>query len=176
MTEILPIDGGQGPTSKGQGPTGPKTPEGKKACALNAYRQGLTSQLRIFTPDEQKAYDQHSKITLDALAPVSDYERSLAQSIADDTWRLIRARTIEDSIFAVGMRHSADSTGTPKSMTPSPRAAPGSTMPITSNSSPSTSSASSAPSTRTQPASRPCNPGARKPPRRPCARLSSSIN
>jgi hypothetical protein len=122
MTEIRSIDEGQGPTPKGQGPTGPnvvsssstKTPEGKTACSLNAYRHGLTGQIRILTPDEQKAYDQHSKITLEALAPVGDYERSLVQSIADDHWRLKRARTIEDSIFAVGMQHSADNTGSPQ--------------------------------------------------------------
>ncbi len=94
--------------------TGPKSPEGKKVCALNAYRHGLTGQLNIHTPEEQQAYDQHSKITLDTLAPVGDYERNLAQSIADDHWRLKRARTIEDSLFAMGIQHSDDNTGAPQ--------------------------------------------------------------
>src|SRR5580698_2314853 len=104
MTDPQPIDAhpakGQGPTPKGQGPavqgpTGPKTPEGKKACRLNAYRHGLTGQLNILSPEEQQAYDQHSKITLAGLAPSGDFERALAQSVADDLWRLNRARTIE---------------------------------------------------------------------------------
>jgi hypothetical protein len=41
--------------------TGPKrrfhssaeTPEGKRRCRLNAYRQGLTGQFCVFTPEEQ---------------------------------------------------------------------------------------------------------------------------
>ena len=94
--------------------TGPRTKEGKKICSLNAYRHGLTGQLNIFTPDERKAYDNHSKITLESLAPVGAYERDIAQSIADDRWRLKRARTIESSLFAMGMRYSDDDTGSPQ--------------------------------------------------------------
>ena len=96
MSESLPVD------AKGQGPT------------LNAYRHGLTGQLTIITPEEQKAYDKHSKITLEALAPATDYERDLAQSIADDRWRLKRARTIESGMFAIGMQHGAGNTGSPQ--------------------------------------------------------------
>ncbi len=100
--------------------TGPKTPEGKKVCALNAYRHGLTGQLNIQTTEEQQAYDNHSKITLEVLAPVGVYELNLAQrrfhsstkTIADDHWR--RAGAIEASVFAVGMQHSDDNTGAPQ--------------------------------------------------------------
>src|SRR5215831_2560141 len=92
--------------------TGPKTPEGKRRCRLNAFRHGLTGQLCVFTPDEQQAYDQHCKTVLDALAPVGDFERDIAQSIADNRWRLKRARAIEASTFALGMHeHSIDDTG-----------------------------------------------------------------
>ena len=95
--------------------TGPKTPEGKRACALNAYRHGLTGRLNIATPEEQQAYDLHSQINLEALAPANNYERSLAQSIADDRWRLIRARSIESGIFALGLQdNGGDNTGAPQ--------------------------------------------------------------
>ena len=67
--------------------TGPKTPEGKRRCRLNAYRHGITGQLCVFAPEEQHAYEKHSKVILEALAPVGDFERDLAQSIADDGWR-----------------------------------------------------------------------------------------
>jgi hypothetical protein len=88
MREPLSID------AKGQGPTGPKTPEGKRDCRLN----------------------------LEALAPVTDFQRDLAQtsfplfdrSIADDRWRLKRARTIESGMVAIGMQHCADDTGSPQ--------------------------------------------------------------
>ena len=45
---------------------------------------------------------------------MSYYERDLAQSIADDRWRIKRARTIESGMFAIGMQHGADSTGSPQ--------------------------------------------------------------
>ena len=109
MTSSHPIDAPRPNHS-----TGPKTPEGKQRCRLNAYRHGLTGQLNILTPDEQQAYDKHSKITLEGLAPAGDFERALVQSIADDLWRLNRARTIESSTFALGMRQSADNTGAPQ--------------------------------------------------------------
>jgi hypothetical protein len=95
--------------------TGPKTPEGKARCRLNAYRHGLTGQLCVFTPEEQQAYEKHCNVILYALAPVGDFERDAAQSIADDHWRLKRARAIEASTFALGMpEHAADSTGHPE--------------------------------------------------------------
>jgi hypothetical protein len=92
--------------------TGPKTPEGKRRCRLNAYRHGITGQLCVFAPEEQQAYEKHSKVILEALAPVGDFERDIAQSIADDGWRLKRARAIEASTFALGVHeHVADNTG-----------------------------------------------------------------
>jgi hypothetical protein len=92
--------------------TGPRTPEGKSRCRLNAYRHGLTGQLCVFTPEEQQAYEKHCKIVHEGLAPVGDFERDLAQSIADDGWRLKRARAIEASTFALGMHeHLIDNTG-----------------------------------------------------------------
>ena len=105
--------------------TGPKTPEGKSRCRLNAYRHGLTGQLNVFTPEEQQAYEEHCKIIHEALAPVGDYERKVAQSIAADEWRLERARAIEDSTFALGMHgDAADSSGHPggrRCLRPSPQ-------------------------------------------------------
>src|SRR5579872_5942252 len=103
-------------------------PEGKRACRLNAYRHEFTGQMCVFTPDEQKAYDKPSKITIEAVAPVGDYERDLAQtsfplfdqSIADDRWRLKRARSIESSLFALGMQLGVDDTGAPQVDSPDP--------------------------------------------------------
>ena len=50
-----------------------------------------------------------------ALAPVGDFERDAAQSIADDHCRLKRARAIEASTFALGShQHAADTAGHPE--------------------------------------------------------------
>ncbi len=94
--------------------TGPKTPEGKRVCRLNAWRHGLTGQICVLTPEEHQAYDTHTKIILEALAPATDFERLLAQSISDDHWRLNRARSIESGMFALGMQSGADDTGDPQ--------------------------------------------------------------
>ncbi len=59
-------------------------------------------------PGGAEAYDRHSQITLEALAPVGDFERSLAQSVADDRWRLKRARSIEASLFALGLQAGSE--------------------------------------------------------------------
>ena len=92
--------------------TGPKTPEGKRRCRLNAWRHGLTGQLCVLTPEEQQAYEKHCKTILEGLAPVGDFERDIAQSIADDRWRLKRARAIEAGAFALGLsENSEDRTG-----------------------------------------------------------------
>src|SRR5579859_5635001 len=92
--------------------TGPRTPEGKRRCRLNSWRHGLTGQLMVFTPEEQKAYEKHCKIVLEGLSPVGDFELDIAQTIADDRWRLKRARAIEASTFALGMaEHAAANTG-----------------------------------------------------------------
>ena len=92
--------------------TGPKTPEGKTRSRLNAYRHGLTGQFCVITPEEQQAYEAHSVVVIEALAPVGAFERDIAQSIADDRWRLKRARAIEFSTFAIGMQdHAEDKTG-----------------------------------------------------------------
>jgi hypothetical protein len=36
--------------------TGPRTEEGKKRSSLNAFRHGLTGQIVIHTPEDQKAF------------------------------------------------------------------------------------------------------------------------
>src|ERR1700722_5988226 len=94
--------------------TGPRTEEGKRVCRFNAVRHGLTGQLIVFTPQEHQAYDKHCKMILGFLLPIGDFERDSAQSIADDRWRLKRARSIEASMFALGMaEQNAADTGHP---------------------------------------------------------------
>ncbi len=46
--------------------TGPKTPQGKERCRLNAYRHGLTGQFCVITPEEQQAYEAHSTVVIEA--------------------------------------------------------------------------------------------------------------
>src|SRR5580658_4897246 len=82
--------------------SGPKTEKGKHRTRLNAYRHGLTGQICLLTADEQQAFDQHCTGIRESLQPVGALEIELAQSIAEDHWRLKRARAIETGIFALG--------------------------------------------------------------------------
>ena len=89
--------------------------------STNAYRHGLTGHIQIRTRSEQAAYDEFCRGIHQSLAPVGALEISLAQSIADDRWRLHRAAALESDIFALVMSDSAEaypaeaSTGSPES-------------------------------------------------------------
>jgi hypothetical protein len=84
------------------GTAGPKTEAGKQRSSLNAYKHGLTGQIHLFTPEERTAFEKHCQSFVEALAPVGIFEQDLAQSIAEDKWRLNRARALESGIFALG--------------------------------------------------------------------------
>jgi hypothetical protein len=84
------------------GPGTPKTETGTQRTRLNAYKHGLTGQIHLFTPEEHAAFEKHCQSIVEALAPVGTLEHGLAHSIAEDKWRLNRARAIESGIFALG--------------------------------------------------------------------------
>ncbi len=80
----------------------PKNTAGTQRTRLNAYKHGLTGQIHIVSAEEQTAFDAHCQSICEALAPVGALEIDLAQAIAEDKWRLKRARAIESGIFAAG--------------------------------------------------------------------------
>jgi hypothetical protein len=88
--------------------TGPRSVSGKQRTRLNAYRHGLTGQICIFTTEEQQAFDRHCTGIREALDPVGALELDIAQSIAEDRWRLKRARALESGIFALGQSAPTD--------------------------------------------------------------------
>ena len=81
--------------------TGPRTTAGKKRSSLNAFRHGLTGQIVVQTPEDQQAFNKHCDGIREALAPIGALEVDLAQAIAEDRWRLNRARAIDNAIFAL---------------------------------------------------------------------------
>ncbi|HEY6347129.1 MAG TPA: hypothetical protein VIY49_37030 [Bryobacteraceae bacterium] len=94
--------------------TGPTTQEGKKRSSLNAFRHGLTGQIVVQTLEDQEAFNKHCDGIREALAPVGALELDLAQAIAEDRWRLNRARALENSIFALGQtEHVPDDSDNP---------------------------------------------------------------
>ena len=94
--------------------TGPRTAAGKKRSSLNAFRHGLTGQIIVHTPEDQEAFNKHCDGIREALAPVGALELDVAQAIAEDRWRLNRARALENSIFALGQsEHPPEDSGDP---------------------------------------------------------------
>jgi hypothetical protein len=87
------------------------TASAQQRTRLNAYRHSLTGQICIFSAEERAAFDQHCDGIREALAPVGALELDLAQSIAEDRWRLERARVLESAAFAldqVGIPQTGD--------------------------------------------------------------------
>ncbi len=73
---------------------GPSTPEAKERVRYNALRHGFTGQILIMTPEERAFFDPFIKGMMTDLAPIGTHETFLANSIAEEAWRLnqIRAR------------------------------------------------------------------------------------
>jgi hypothetical protein len=84
--------------------SGPRTEEGKQRSSLNAFRHGLTGQIVIHTPEDQAAFQKHCEAIREDLKPLGALETTLAQSIAEDYWRLNRARALENAIFTFGLQ------------------------------------------------------------------------
>ena len=78
--------------------------------AFNAYRHGLTGHVLVIEPNDQVAYEKHCQGIHKSFAPSGAMETDLAQSIADDRWRLKRAAAIESNIFALGLNQPDDVT------------------------------------------------------------------
>jgi hypothetical protein len=88
--------------------TGPRTEAGKRRSSLNARRHSLTGKIHIASPEEADAFDKHCQSYREALLPIGFQEHELAQDIAEDRWRIKRARSLENSIFAECHLHYSD--------------------------------------------------------------------
>lgn len=82
--------------------TGPKSPETKTKCSLNAVKTGLTGRTVLLPADDTAAYQQHIARKIAEHKPATEAQQILVQSIADTEWRLLRIPTLESNIYAVG--------------------------------------------------------------------------
>jgi hypothetical protein len=73
---------------------GPSTPEAKDRVKYNALRHGFTGQVLIMTPEEHEKFAAVVQGMMTDLAPIGTHETFLANSMAEEAWRLnqIRAR------------------------------------------------------------------------------------
>jgi hypothetical protein len=84
--------------------TGPKTPEGKAHSSRNNLRHGLTGQITVLPNEDREVHDAFCNELIESFKPETPMERDLAQSIAEDSWRLNRICAIETNMFALGHR------------------------------------------------------------------------
>ncbi len=82
--------------------TGPTSAAGRKRCSLNNLRHGLTGQTTVLSPEDREAHDKFCAELMNCLQPENFLELQIAQSIAEDHWRLNRVFAIESNIFALG--------------------------------------------------------------------------
>src|SRR5579863_9484154 len=81
---------------------GPSSPEAKQRVKYNALRHGFTGQVLIMTPEEREKFDAFVKGMMTDLAPVGTHETFLANSVAEEAWRLNQIRARCANLSAVG--------------------------------------------------------------------------
>jgi hypothetical protein len=81
---------------------GPSTPEAKQRVKYNALRHGFTGQVLIMTPEEREVFDSFVKGMITDLAPTGTHETFLANSMAEEAWRLNQIRARCANLSAVG--------------------------------------------------------------------------
>ncbi|HVW86948.1 MAG TPA: hypothetical protein VHB50_19815 [Bryobacteraceae bacterium] len=82
--------------------TGPRTDEGRRRVRANGLRHGLTGQFVLMPHEDREAWERFQSEIVKDLAPVGAIQIDIAHSIAQDRWRLNRARAVEDNVFALG--------------------------------------------------------------------------
>jgi hypothetical protein len=87
--------------------TGPRTEAGKQISSLNALRHGLTSQVVIMPNEYLEAYHRFTESFHNDHKPSGALETQIVQSIADDYWRLNRAKNMEGHLFALFIHEKA---------------------------------------------------------------------
>jgi len=83
--------------------TGPRSDAGRKTVSHNAVKHGLTGHVAVLPDEDREAHQIFCSELIDEMAPATAMELNLAQSIAQDLWRLNRAHAIENNMFAVGV-------------------------------------------------------------------------
>ena len=82
--------------------TGPTSAVGKARSSRNNLRHGLTGQIDVLPTEDREAHDRFCHEIVESLKPETPMEQQFAHSVAEDNWRLNRARAIENNMFALG--------------------------------------------------------------------------
>ena len=70
---------------------------------IHAQRSKPSGQFFAMPHEDRRAFNIHCKQIIEDYSPQSPRERWLATALAEDMWRLDRARAIENNIFCLGI-------------------------------------------------------------------------
>ena len=79
--------------------TGPRTSEGKQQVRYNATRHGLSGKQVVVEGEDPARYEALRRDLIEAYQPANAAELTLVEDIAQNFWRLQRARAIEAETF-----------------------------------------------------------------------------
>jgi hypothetical protein len=88
------------------------TEAGKQSIRANALRHGLAAKLHVvLAGEDEKFYNEILESLREEYAPQSTQEEMLVGQIAENYWRLIRARNMESGSFKLGIKIEAEEYG-----------------------------------------------------------------
>jgi hypothetical protein len=88
------------------------TEAGKQSIRANALRHGLAAKLHVvLAGEDEKFYNEILDSLREEYAPQSTQEEMLVNQIAENYWRLIRARNMESGSFKLGIKIEAEEYG-----------------------------------------------------------------
>jgi hypothetical protein len=88
------------------------TEAGKQSVRANALRHGLAAKLHVvLAGEDEEFYKQILESLREEYAPQSTQEEMLVNQIAENYWRLIRARNMESGSFKLGIKIEAEEYG-----------------------------------------------------------------
>ncbi len=79
--------------------TGPTTAAGIENCKFNATRHGLAGKQVVTKGEDPAEYDELRQQLIHDHAPVNEHEAMLVEEIAQNWWRLQRARRTEAAVI-----------------------------------------------------------------------------
>ena len=88
--------------------TGPVTPAGKETVSANSLKHGLCAKKFACLKEEREEFKKHLQSYFDHFAPVGPFERDLTRAVAENFWRLRRARQIENAFFETAVIECAE--------------------------------------------------------------------
>ncbi len=79
--------------------TGPATAAGIENCKFNATRHGLAGKQVVTKGEDPAQYDELRVMLIDENQPATEHEAMLVEEIAQNWWRLQRARRTEAAVI-----------------------------------------------------------------------------